>query len=302
VAFALTDRPDQDDAPLDRRVAALAFVAAFIVHGAGLGMLVQATNATMVTVAVEAFDPPSRLCEGRRCPFAEVAFPRRKPDAGPLAELDFIEVTVIPRLGMKAEEPKELPTLVKYEQPEVLEEAINIEAAPKVEEILPKKEPRAKPAEIDKTRPTPTLDDILDVPRDDDPRKRPTKLDNIVGTASGSPFGTELSDQEVDAIIARLQRELQAKFTVPTTLSDAELRALRVKFRIEIDPAGTITSYKVVGASKEGQFNSAAEATLKQFMPAEGGSARLPEIPADLRANINAGKVVFVFDGKYLRR
>lgn len=243
------------------------------------------------------------LCEGRRCPFIERGFGRRDLDTGPSPEIDFIAVDLVPRLGLMEPDVKAMPELVKYEQPEIIEEAVNIKEELVVEDVLPRKEPKPRKPERDKRRKkVASLSDILDAPRDEDPRKRPRKLDKIIGVEGGSTFGTESTGREVDAVMARIRKELTKRFNVPTSLSDDKLKKLRFKAKLTVEANGSISQYKVVRRSGDRAYDNAAEATIKKFVPAEGGSARLPSIPADVRTLINSGKYVFVLDGKYLRR
>ncbi|NUN16491.1 MAG: TonB C-terminal domain-containing protein [Myxococcales bacterium] len=244
----------------------------------------------------------NRCGEDRRCGFGEVSAKRRPIDAGQVPELDFIEVAIIPKLGLKEPVPNELPKLVKYEQPEIIEEAINIEEETPPEPKELKMEPVPKPQELDKRRKVKTLDDILNAPRDDDPRKRPTALNDIIGTPIGLAEGTDPLGKEMNAAIAKLQVAIGNQFILPPSLPDASLMKLSLSVKLKIKPDGTIEEYNLVRKSQNPQFDSAAIATFKRFMPKEGGSARLPELPPDVVANINSGKIALRLDGKLFRR
>ena len=115
---------------------------------------------------------------------------RRRLDPGPSTLLDSIQVDVIPALGLKEFNPKELPKLVKYEQPELVEDGVNIKKTPKKAKPIKNKDPKPKPEERDKKKKKEKLEDILS-PRDKDPRKKATSLDDIVGDRSGSVFGDD---------------------------------------------------------------------------------------------------------------
>ncbi len=244
----------------------------------------------------------ARLCEhGRRCPFAERRIRRRLPDPGPMATLDLVEVALVPRLGRRKRRPHELPRHVQYEQPKVHPKAVNIRRDNPSPKPVRK---AAKPHEamLDRHRKRPlSLDDILDVPPDEDPRKRPTRLDDIIGTPQGSPGGTA-DEAAVNRAIALLERALRRRFVVPASLSDRELRKLRVKVRIEMAPDGSIRRYQILRPSPNALFNRAAEAAVQAFAPKFGGTARLPHVPDEIRDRINAGRILFVFDGRYLHR
>jgi outer membrane biosynthesis protein TonB len=287
---------------LDNRSIYVALAVTALVHGVMLGGFLAAGSQTPAFAADEPGQGRTRLCNDRRCPMGPRPFGRRKIDPGPMSELKFLEVDLVPRLGMKPPDPKELPKLIKYEQPEVVQEAVNVIKPPEVQEPPPPQAPLPMPEEVDKKRPKPrNLDDILDAPRDDDPRKRPTALDNIIGSPTGSTYGTDSTGTEVDAVLARLQQEFMKRFVVPSSLSDEELKNLRTKVQITIEANGSVSKYKVVQPSRKTSYDDAVEATVKRFMPVEGGSARLPDIPADIRNLINAQGVI-VFDGRRLRR
>ena len=244
----------------------------------------------------------ARLCErGRRCSFAERRIRRRLPDPGPMATLDLVQVALVPRLGRRKRRPRELPRHVQYEQPKAHPKAVNIRRDnPKPKPV--RKATKPHEAMLDRHRKRPlSLDEILDVPPDEDPRKRPTRLDEIIGTPEGSPGGAA-DEAAVDRAIALLERALRRRFVVPASLSDRELRKLRVKVRLEVAPDGSVRRYQILRPSPNGLFSRAAEAAVQAFAPKFGGTARLPHVPDEIRERINAGRIVFVFDGRYLHR
>lgn len=295
-------RDQWGSAAFDPRFVLVSALGALFINLLFLGILIYSGSSAGESYPDTPKTVASRCGEHRRCGFGEVSAKRRSIDAGAIPELDFIEVAIIPKLGLKEPVPNELPKLVKYEQPEIIEEAINIqeETPPEPKEL--KMEPVPKPQELDKRRKVKTLDDILNAPRDDDPRKRPTALNDIIGTPIGLAEGTDPFGKEVNAALAKLQVAIGNQFILPPSLPDAALAKLSLSVKLKIKPDGTIEEYNLVRKSQNAQFDSAAIATFKRFMLKEGGSARLPELPPDVVANINSGKIALRLDGKLFRR
>jgi outer membrane biosynthesis protein TonB len=286
-------------AGIDWRYPVVGVALALVIHAAGLYIL--AKEASSIQMAVGSAPGPLGLCEGARCRFGEVARPRRGLDDAPLAEMDLIEVAVIPQLGMKEPEPQALPELVKYEQPETVEDGINIENEIVEPQPIPHKENLPKPAEVDKRRKKPSLDDILS-PRDDDPRKRASALDKIIGNPRGSVYGTDPTGKEGDMLLGQVQNELRRQFVVPTSLTDAEIRRLSADVTLKVDTSGHIDAYSFSRRSGNSQFDSAVEAAVKRFIPKEGGARKLPDLSPEIAQAINARRYFFTFDGKKLVR
>jgi len=230
----------------------------------------------------------------------EVGRGRRKLDPGPSYLFDSIQVDVIPALGLKEFNPKELPKLVKYEQPEMIEDGVNIEKKNKKPKKIKHKDPKPKPEERDKKKKKQKLDDILS-PRDNDPRKKATALDDIVGDRSGSVYGTDPKGLKGDPALTKIQEALTGKFKTPTVIPDKVIRTLKSKVSIQLTAAGAITGFKA-RSSGNPHFDTAVKQAIQRFMPKEGGSARLASVPDNVRAAINDRKVTFVFDGAKLRR
>jgi len=221
---------------------------------------------------------------------------------------DTIEAMIIPRLGLAKQEPKKMPKLEKYEQPEKLPEAINIKKENPPPEVPKPKALEYKPAELDKTRPKKqhkrrTLSDIIGAPEDDDPRKRPTRLEKIVGDPGGSVWGSGAEGKEGNIYAGHVMLAIRRNFSVPTYISDQEVKGLKVEILISaITADGRILSYNVERLSSNQGYDAAAIATIKKFMPSQGGAKRLPKPPAKILSYINQNGMRIVMDGKFMGR
>ena len=292
--------PDRTPPSIDWRYPLAGVMLAILVHL--LLLYTLAKEADSISINLSAGPQTVGLCDGHRCMFGEVSRPRRGLDEAPVAPMDLIDVAVIPQLGLKEPEPEQLPELVKYEQPETVQDGINIENEDVVPQPIPEKENIPKPAELDRRRKSKSLDDILGAPRDDDPRKRASALDKIIGSPRGSVYGGDPTGKEGDLLLGQVQTELRKQFTVPTSLTDQQIRSMSADVTLKVNAKGEIESYSFVRRSGNAQFDSAVSAALKRFIPAEGGSRRLPELPPEIISNINARRFFFTFDGKKLVR
>lgn len=290
---------DRGGGSVDWRFPAVGVGLAVLVHVFGLTMLVR--EADSITINMTPVQPGTPgLCDGMRCKFGEVSRPRRWLDEAPLPDMDLIEVAVIPLLGEKEPDPKALPELVKYEQPETVEAGINIENENQEPQPVPLQENLPKPAEVDKRRKK-SLDDIL-APRDKDPRKRASALDKIIGNPRGSVYGSDATGKEGDLLLGQVQTELRRQFVVPTSLTDAEIRRLKADITLKLSAKGDVEGYSFVRRSGNSQFDSAVEAAIKRFMPREGGVRKLPQLTPEVVTAINGRRYFFTFDGARLAR
>jgi TonB family protein len=197
--------------------------------------------------------------------------------------------------------PKELPKLVKYEQRRKIQDGINIDKANEKPKELKDKRDKPKEAELDKRKKDP-LDDILDAPEDDDPRKRPTDLDDIVGREDGDFHGMDLGDMKGHPALARMIGALRSEMTVSQMIPSNELRKLKTRVRIDIDYTGAIRKLSIIDSSGNKHFDTAVRQAVQRFMPASGGSRRLPIVPKPIREAINSGQIRVLIDGSRLRR
>ena len=204
---------------------------------------------------------------------------RRGLDFPPRDE-EVLEAMLIPALGGMKADPKKLPRLVKYEQPEKFEDAVNIENDV-VSEAELKKAARRKKAEIDKRRKKhPSLGELIDAPEDDDPRKRAVQLDRIIGVKGGSVHGQGTEGHAGDVYLGQIERLLRQSFIVPVFLTDKELRSLRVDVMIvQIDETGRVRKYRVSRKSGHSAYDGAALDAIRRFVPSEGGSKTFPAPP-----------------------
>lgn len=216
-------------------------------------------------------------------------------------DVGMIEATIIPQLGF-AEPKVALPKLVKYEQPEKIEEAVNVATEPVRKVKVPEKDVRAKKAEVDRKR-TDSLSDILGAPEDDDPRKRPTQLSRIVGSPDGSVHGSGTEFRAGNVYAGKVSLALRQQFTVPPFLTDADLKRLRVRIKVaKMDAAGQILRYQIIEDSSDSRFNAAALQAVRRFAPKDGGSAYLPAPDEKTLAFINQHGMVIDLDGALFKR
>lgn len=289
------------DAP-DRRTTGLALGVTLVVHLL-LGVML-ATAGGIGDAAAIRYPGESQLCDGSRC--AEKPFLRRRRGPDPLAALDvgMIEATIIPRLGLAEPQPGRLPKLVKYEQPEKIEEAVNVATEPVRKEKVPEKDVKPKKAQVDRRRTEPpSLSDILGAPDDDDPRKRPTQLSRIVGSPDGSVHGSGTEFRAGNVYAGKVSLALRQQFTVPPFLTDADLKRLRVRIKVaRMNAAGQILQYEIVENSSDARYNAAALQAVRRFVPKDGGTAHLPAPDEKTLAFINQHGMVIDLDGALFRR
>jgi hypothetical protein len=229
----------------DRRLATVAGVAALLIHAALGVVLATAGGAATDDGAGAAL--AKRLCDGARCAEKPMIFPRRGPDDVEAADVGMIEATVVPMLGEARPRPGELPKLTKYEQPEKVDEAVNLKKDNPAPKEVPNQDATPKRAELDKQRPKNSLAALLGAPQDDDPRKRPTALEKIVGQRDGSTFGSGAEWKQGNVYGGKVMLAIRAQFTVPPFLADAELKKLRVRVRVtKMNEAGQVLGFEVI--------------------------------------------------------
>ncbi len=279
-----------------------------LAFGAGIALAVHLGLAVMLATAVgessgevEARMLARRMCGDARCPLHAVRFDRRGPDSPGVADLGVIEASVIPQLGL-AQDQKGLPKLTKYEQPEKIEEAVNISRDDATRKDLPKMETRRKDAERDRRKPG-SLAAILGAPEDDDPRKRATALDRIVGSPDGSVWGSGTKGQAGNLYAGKVALAIREQFTIPPFLSEDALMRLRVRVKVtRMNSSGQILAFEIVESSTDSKFNAAALAAVKRFAPAEGGMVYLPAPDTPTLDYINRAGMVIDLDGALFKR
>jgi hypothetical protein len=242
------------------------------------------------------------LSRGRRTAEKARKHDERGIDFGP-ADEQILMAMLIPKLGKKKANKYELPRLTKYEQPERLEDGINISRENPDAKDLKHKAHRRKKAEYDRKRKKkPSLSDLIDAPDDDDPRARASQLEEIVGVATGSVHGSGSEGNAGNAYLATVQTAIQRSFNVPVFLSREELAKLVVDIEIrQMDGRGRILAYKLRKQSSSGAFNSAALEAIRRFVPSEGGSKSLPAPDAEMLSHINKRGILVRLEGRKLR-
>jgi len=238
------------------------------------------------------------LCNGgtMRCPLPPAKPVMRGIELSLSGRLDVIEAVVVPRLGM-AEKQAGLPKLQKYEQPDKIQDAVNIDRDNPTPEEIKNKAAKEKKAELDKRRKNP-LENILGAPEDDDPRKRATSLDRIVGVAEGSTWGSGTEVKPGNIYAGRVAMLFKQNFVVPTSIPKDQLATLKMRVHIQrIGPKGDILEYRILAKSTNQPFNLAGEALIQKFTSKEGGKLSLPEPDPQTLGYINQHGIVVDLDG-----
>ncbi len=218
------------------------------------------------------------------------------------ADPEVLEAMLIPKLGLKAPSKNEMPRLTKYEQPKKEEDGINVTQDNTNGKPLEFKEFFEKEAQIDKRKKKKkrsALDQIVDAPDEDDPRKRASALDQIVGTADGSVKGEGAVGKAGNIYLGKVTQTVRDNFKVPVFLTADELGALSVEIIFtKMDSQGRILAYRIMRASPNSGFNSAALGAIKRFMPSEGGDQTLPPPDPEMLQLINKHGLLVRLDGK----
>jgi outer membrane biosynthesis protein TonB len=236
-------------------------------------------------------------CGTRRCGAQEARNQRREPEPPPPEEVEILEATLAPELGMATQDPKQLPKLQTHEQEKILEELINFEdPKQKLEEELKHDfDPREAKKVEDKPLDT-RLTDILD----DDPRKTPTKLEEMLGSADGEVGGQGDVTKQGNAYSRKVAKAIMKEFRVPPHIEDDELPQLYVKVmvvRLALD--GDVKEYKVKRRSGNRSFDDAAEAAILKFVSEEGGKEELPPPDPAILGWINSSGMLITLHGQY---
>jgi len=242
------------------------------------------------------------LARGRRTTHVGLGRKDRGIDFGP-ADKDILHAMLVPKLGLKKADARKLPRLTKYEQPERVEDGINIKRENLAGKPVKHKDFVKKKAEFDKRRKkNPSLSDLIDSPEDDDPRKRATMLSDIVGVEDGAVWGEGTDGKVGDLYLAKVEKSIRSAFNVPVFLSREELKKLVVEIEIrQMDGKGRIVTYKMRRKSRSGAFNSAAIEAIKRFVREEGGSKTLPVPKTDMLQYVNRRGILVRLEGRKLK-
>jgi hypothetical protein len=242
------------------------------------------------------------VARGRKAEARPLAMKVRSIDYG-TSELTPLTAMLVPRLGMKKEDKNQLPRLTKYEQPEKVEDGINISKVNPDGTPLQFKELDPKQAQLDRKRKKkPSLDDLIDAPDDDDPRKRPQMLESIIGSPDGETWGTGSEARAGDIYLAKVENSLRQEFRVPVFLSKDDLKKLVVEVEIrQMDASGRVVSYAMRRKSGSSAFDSAAIEAIKRFVAEEGGSRSMPAPDPAMLQNINKRGILVRLEGKKIQ-
>ena len=241
----------------------------------------------------------SGLCGVQRCRQPETRMKRVQPEEDPVSEMEVLEAALIPALGYAQADPSKLPKLLTYEQPEIVEEGVNLNENPeKLKELV--KEFDKKKAKRDTKKP---LDKRLRDFREDDPRRKATALDKIIGSDDGEVGGQADITKAGNIYGAKVARALRRVFEVPPFLSIEVLKTLRVKVRINrMLGTGAIIDFKITKKSGNRAFDNAAIAAIHAFVPKEGGRKTLPRPEPAVLRHIKAHGMRFTLDGRLMSR
>ncbi len=239
----------------------------------------------------------------KRWRHGELAFERRPIeedcDSIPECHPDIEPVTIkvqVATLGMKEPDPKKLPEIQKFEEPEHVETAVNVEETPQRFKPKTLQDFKRRKEQLDKRRKRQKrkLRNLFNL--DDDPRANATRLQDKFGLQSGDVRGVGFTQSELDTYYAKLALELHRRFFVPASLSRGQLKDKKLYVIIKVATDGTIIAYKLSRGTGHKGFRLAAVAAIKQFMPQEGGQFRLPSPPDGVGKALRKG-VKVLFDG-----
>jgi hypothetical protein len=241
-----------------------------------------------------------------RARHGEVAFERRRietqcssiEECNPQIQPVEIELKIA-KLGGKEPDKKKLPEIQKYEEPEKIEESVNVSEAPKKVKPLPTKDFLKRKAQLDKRkrRKRRPRRDLFNL--DDDPRARPTAFEEITGRLDGEMYGKGADQEKFDTYFGKMALEMHRVFAVPNSLSKKQIKRQLVRIIItEMTADGAIVSYKLKRRARSKAFTSAAEAAIREFIATEGGKYRLPRPDADILSFVNDKGIIVDLDGR----
>lgn len=114
-----------------------------------------------------------------------------------------------------------------------------------------------------------------------------------VGSLTGSRAGTA-TEAKGDPYILQLVDQIGSAWSVPTTLTDAQLAKLTAGACLTISESGTLTSYKITEPSGNSQFDSSLDAalsTIKKLPPPPDRDIQTPSGPKNLKYLATRGKL-----------
>ena len=237
------------------------------------------------------------LCGLRRCRQPETRMKRRQAEEDPVSEVEVLEAALIPALGFLQPDPNALPKLETYEQPEVVEDGINLNENPEKLKDLIKEFDKEKAKRVTNK----PLDERLRDFREDDPRRKATELSKIIGSEDGEVGGQADMKKAGNIYGAKVARAIRRHFITPPFLGVETLKTLRVRVTISrMQGSGAILSFRVTKKSGNRAFDDAAMAAIHKFVPSQGGSRTLPRPDPAVLRYINSKGMRVTLDGRLM--
>lgn len=178
--------------------------------------------------------------------------------------LQDIGIVEAPRLGAETRKTA-LPRIINTPEP-TQENVITTEKRPNTP---------IKPKDERKTKPNPTIDDLLNAASDFDDARPVSDVD-----PGGSLDGSRLSKSTTgkgDPYLQKIKAKLDNTMNAPATLPKSQLQKLSAKLWIKVGDNGVVWAWSFTQKSGEAAFDKMIEMNMKQFML--GGSMRFAPPP-----------------------
>jgi len=240
------------------------------------------------------------LCGGIRCHRIETRNKRRDIEPTPIKTPEVLDATLIPAIGGIMPEARKLPEIETFERPEIFEDAVNLDGPPTALDMLIK-----APEKQDALKDPKNKDTLKDLLSDEplDPRAKAKDLSRLTGFKEGEVGGTGTELRLGSVYSNKVSKEIEKVFRVPPFLDEATLKKLKLRVQISrMTFDGAIEEYKVLSKSNDKSFDDSGLAAIKQFVPREGGSKRLPPPDPEVLRFINAKGLTITLDGRLGRR
>lgn len=187
------------------------------------------------------------------------------------------------RLG-KPRDPKLLPrkpTEPPPPPPAAREAPVPVpDAAPSPAAKVAAPSPAAAAPAAEKPDPNRKLDDILK--RFSRENSALARAEEAIGAMDGDPEGDAEQAAEGERYLALVQKRIQDRYQLPSTIPDTELLHLRTGVVVHIDASGKIFKHRVEEASSNPLFDSAVIAAIDR-------AATVPPPPEHLRDTLKRG-------------
>jgi hypothetical protein len=118
------------------------------------------------------------------------------------------------------------------------------------------------------------------------------------GDPNGVEWGTEAEGREGDIYRGKLVAFFKQGWSVPTTMSQQEVKALVTKVTLQINPDQSIGAFQVVGSSGQPLFDQSVADHLLQLRESR---AVVPEPPEEVAKDFLGQKITVRFSGKDLQ-